>query len=252
MSSVTYVHNEEFRDYAAKGAYPFTDNSAYTASDGRRLPRSAFLDLMLYPPDRVDGPVHVHGIRCRVSDSIEIGFTRGGEMWAYTVIPRDGEPSWGAVKTVAGLVCGTLVMSVEGLKYIGGLAEYSTLFFNPGALVVRPDRILPVVRPLPSLAVGGREVPISAGSLSAEFTSSRFTFAENEEGPPEYSFDTTLHTLSNKAVKTPFAGVVVGETEFVARNGSVTVMAPRWSNLQVVTQGESLMIHKRGDSGGVG
>lgn len=225
------THNQEFRDFAAVNKYPFTDDSAYTATDGRELPLGAFLDIVLYPPDTDLAPIHVHGVRSPGEGELEIGFTRKGVPWATSVF-EDPDKDWAPVRA-GSMVVGSLVMGLEGMRVLRGLVEYATLFLSPSALVVRPDRILGLPFPSPSLTTGGVERPLSNKSPEIVLAGDRW----GRDGDI-VSFDNSVKT------------VFKGEGQPIVFGGNVLcafLRSPRWSNLTALAGDGGITLHKRGD-----
>lgn len=230
------THNQQFRDYAAGAKYPFTDTSAYTATDGRDLPLHVFVDAILYPPDLELLPAYIHGIRLKKDDCLEIGITRGTARWATADIGIPGK-TWAPIVS-GNVVVGTIVLSEEGVAYLSGLAEYSTLFFNRESLQFRPDRILGTAVNPPTLAVGNKTRLLLGSPPNVEFTSARFTLNDSNER----CFNNKIDTPAALAGK-PLIPFIEGNSDIK----SMHIRTPRWSNLSVVVKGNDLIFHKRGD-----
>lgn len=236
MTIYNNLINQEFRDFAASDTYPFMATSIMRAADGRAIPSHAILDAIVYPPDGVHGRVSIYGMRATVDGQLDIGFMRGEETWASCLVASTA--TTGYVKALNGLYCGSVVFRADGLRYLLGMAKYSTLFFNPDGLVLRPDRVLPIRRKRVSVTVNGIPATNQAVPFTLSFASDRFTVDGDT-----VTFDGSVKEPLIRA-GTPITSV---NGKAIRADGSLTIRTPPTSNLQILTQNGEIIIHKRGD-----
>lgn len=248
MTIFNNIVNNEFRDFAGTSRYPFTDGSTMRSSDGRTVQDSVFLDAVIYPDDGINGNMWIYGMRTNAAGDLDIGIMRNEVVFGRCVISKGN--TVGFVWSANGLTCGTVVAKEEGIKYLSGLASYSTLFFNPEGLRFRADRVLPILRKKIHITVNGTALLDQSKPVTVSFTSDRFATTDTTGGTL-VSFDNSVREplrRSEQRIQTlrP-ATEAEGGTTTDGLPHSVTLMAPRWSNLQVLTENNKLLIHKRGD-----
>ena len=248
MTIFNNIVNREFRDYAANARYPFTEGSTLKASDGRMIPDSMFIDAVIYPDDGVNGRMWIYGMRTTPTGDLDIGIMRDELVFGRCIISKDD--TVGFITSAAGLVCGTLVTKEEGLKYVSGMASYATLFFNPDGMAFRPERVLPILRNKIQVTVNDTELTNQGSTVTVSFSSDRFS-----ETSGDVSFDSSVRSpLTRQDVRIRrILGDLPSTTGTPSTDGepvvphSITISAPRWSNLQVLTENNKIVIHKRGD-----
>lgn len=248
MTIFNNIVNREFRDYAATARYPFTDSSTLKASDGRIIPDSMFMDAILYPEDGITGRMWIYGMRTTPQGDLDIGIMRDEVVFGNCIIEKDD--TVGFVKAASGLVCGTLVTKEEGLQYVFGMASYATLFFNPEGMIFRPERILPILRNKIQVTVNDTEVTNQGSTVTVSFSSDRFSAAGGV-----VSFDSSVRSPITRqdVLIQRVLGDLSATTDTPSTDEepvvphSITISAPRWSNLQVLTENNKILIHKRGD-----
>lgn len=225
------IKDRQFREYAEKEKYPFTQSSTYMASNGRPLPLSVFVDILLYPSVYPASKVYVSRVG-NGGDAVVIELTDGVTTWKGKLL---SDPGGCFLYAPSGSVEGVIVLNTIGEEYLKGVAKSTALSFPPQALSVRPDRIIP--RPTKGLhvEVEGVEVIRKDIPLTAAFGSTRYTLAEGE-----VSLDNNIGAASDRPIITSLNGVLVN-------NRSVYVKTAKGMNLQIVSDSGAIVFHKRGD-----
>lgn len=240
MENHVSIINQGFRDFSVNSEYPFSPTSTLAASDGRKIPPFAVLDAILYPDDEVGGRVWVYGMRAQSDGTLSVDFMRDDRPWATASVSPTSLA--GHVYADSKLVCGTLVFSETGFAYVAGLAKYATLYFNSDGLLFREDRILPIRRSSVAVLINGVQVVDKNSPLTLATASNRFSIT-TVEGVTSVAF--------NPIVQAPAQGP---GARFTSVNGhpvssiaAITLRTPTWSNLQMTTATDHLLVHKKGD-----
>lgn len=232
------IRNIEFRDFAAAAKYPFTDDSTYTAVNGRGLPLSLFIDIILYPFIEKAAPIRISRIYAAPSLTIEFRSTVLIGTCALTDALEGG-----TIYSPDKRIIGTITTTMSGVAYLRGLAKHSALLFNDTGLVIRPERVLPRPDKKIQVTVGGVPVIRMDKELTAEFKSGRFTVSE--EG--DMDFDNSIRADKANRVITHLH--IPSEDQLIEiDNRPVIIHSVPDANLQIIIKDGALMFHARGDN----
>lgn len=230
------IRNVEFRTFAAETPYPFTATSTYTATNGRTLPFSVLLDIILYPFVELTSPVRISRIYATPDLTLEFR----SSVLIGTCLLTDALEG-GVIRASDHRIIGTVTSTPTGVAYMKGLAKHSTLSFNDTGLVIRPERILPRPDKKITVTVGGTDVVRLDTTLTALFNSSRFTATEDT-----VAFDNAVHFSKENELITGLS--VPGSSVIDVDNRPVIIHCTPESNLQVIVKNNALMFHARGDN----
>lgn len=234
---MTNIKDIQFREYAGSAKYPFTEASTMRAVNGRQIPVSVFLDAILYPQAHTVAAVHVAAV-AKAGDDVAVTLTDGVNEYTGRL---DGHPGGCFIRAANGDMAGTLVLSELGEAYLKGVAKATDLHFNPAALVLRPDRVIPRPVAHPSVTVEGEQVVRKDVPLSFSLGSGRMRAIPGAPGGlPSVALDNRIGSSTPHPVIKWFNGEEVG-------NRPVLIRSAAHANLQIVDRDGKVFFHKRGD-----
>lgn len=226
------ILNQSFKAWATSKKYPFTNDSDYTCTDGRRIPLSFVIDAFVYPA--VD---NVYSIRRIDSNGITIG-TNSADY--ATAAFNDYARGWIPFRR-EGSVVGSIVLNEDDYPYVVGLANIQPMTFRSGHMEFESGVVHAFCASEDNLSTKPTFFGQDVDTITVSYGSPRYTVVSTN------IVDMSLDDLTVTSTHIPVSKIVVnGVTYDIHPSGNLTLRAPTWCDTQFITQGDGIVVHRRG------
>ena len=226
------ILNQSFKAWAVSKKYPFTNDSDHTSTDGRRIPLSFVIDAFVYPA--VDG---VYSVR-RIDGE---GITIGSNNTDYaTAAFSDYARGWIPFKR-EGSVVGSIVLNEDDYPYVVGLANIQSMTFRSGHLDFESGVVHAFCTDKDNITTKPTFFGQEVDTITVTYASPRYTIVSDN------IVDMSLDDLTVTTTHVPVSKITVNGVSYdIHPTGNLTLRAPDWCDTQFITQGEGVVLHRRG------
>lgn len=237
MSANRNLLNIEYRDFCKKNKFPMSDSSTYVSDDGRRIPLSFFIDMVIYPVQDTPRAVYVSNISVQ-NKKLVITFSNAlGQIG--TVINNLTETSY--IYDSHKNIIGTVAFFVDSLAYVYGLCINKELTFSNNALQVHPARVFSTTGIAQKIYLNGEEV-VTDKPLTVSFDSDRFVFNTDTKAYDLNLKVTDLNRSDNLATMAKING-------YSFKNNQAWIYAAKDSNIRISVKADNtLYFYRKGDT----
>lgn len=227
------IINQSFKEWAISKKYPFTDDSDLTSTDGRRIPLSFVIDASLYPA--VEDTYYIKTIDRE-------GITIAHDNKDYAVARFD-QYSRGWIPFVKNeSVVGSIVLNDDDFPYVVGLGAVQPMTFRAGHLTFENGVVRAFCSEEENIVPKPTFFGEAVNTVSTAFESDRYLQVNGN------IYDLSLDDLTITTEHIPISKIVVNGTTYeVHPSHNLTLRAPDWCDTQFITQGDGIILHRRGE-----
>lgn len=237
MSANRNVLNIEYRDFCKKSKFPMSDSSTFVSDDGRRIPLSFFIDMVIYPVQDTPRAVYVSNISVQ-NKKLVITFSNAlGQIGTATNNLTETSYIYDSHKNIIG----TVVFFVDSLAYVYGLCINKELIFSNNALQVHPARVISTTGIAQKIYLNGEEV-VTDKPLTVSFDSDRFVFNTDTKA---YDLNLKVTDLNRSDNLTTMAKI----NGYSFKNNQAWIYAAKDSNIRISVKADNtLYFYRKGDT----